>query len=624
MGIFGFIKRLAVAIWRGLDTLRRILHFILLLGLFGILLAVAGGGQPPLAIPGRAALVINPTGQLVEQLSGSPLDRAFAEVEGSEPVETLLADVTASIEAAAGDERIDAIVLQLDGLAGGGLPKLQAIGAALDEFRASGKKVVAVGGGYSRDQYYLAAHADEVIMHPLGLLLVEGYEYYKTYFRDGLDKLKVDVNVFKVGQYKSFVEPFTRDDMSPEDREASQRWVTALWSAWQRDVAAAREVEPAVLADYANRLPQLLEAAGGNAGKAALTAGLVDQLLTPTAVDAYLIDLVGESDAGDGSFSAVDLRSYARALRLDPRQRLPKSSNVAVVVASGEIVDGKAGPGTVGGDTLAAELRSVRTDDSVSAVVLRIDSPGGSMFASDIILDEVQALKAAGKPVVASMSSVAASGGYYIAMEADAIVASDATITGSIGVGALVPTVQRGLDALGVHVDGFGTTTLAGQLRLDRPLGPEARRILTGSVEDAYRIFVGKVASSRKLAPEKADGLAQGRVWIGADAKDLGLVDELGGLDDAVALAADRAGLVADEYGVTWVQPELSLIERVLLQGAEVAVRITRAVGLRPGTVGFLPPPLADRISELAAEARALAAWNDPRGIYAHCLCTIR
>lgn len=623
MGVFRFLKRLVQAIWLGLNTLRRVLHLILLLLVFGVLLAGLGG-QPRLAIPSSAALVVNPSGVLVEQLSGSPFDRALAEVEGAAPEETLLADVVDAIEAATTDDRITAIVLQLDAFAGGGLPKLQAVAAALDDFRAAGKQVVAVGGGYTRDQYLLAAHADQVVMHPLGLVLLEGYEYYRTFFRSGLEKLRIDVNVFKVGEYKSFVEPFTRDDMSAEDREASARWLNALWGAWQRDVATARELEPVRLEAYANQLPALLEAAGGNAGKAAVEAGLVDQLLTPTEADAYLVGIAGESDAGDGSYSAVEFRDYVRSLRLDPRRRLPRPRNVGIVVASGEIVDGDAPPGTVGGDTLAAELRAARADDAVAAVVLRIDSPGGSMFASDVILDEVKALRAAGKPVVASMSSVAASGGYYIAMGADAILASEATITGSIGVGALVPTVQRGLDTLGVHVDGFGTTALAGQLRLDRPLGPDARRIFTASVEEAYRIFVGKVAEARNLPVDKADGVARGRVWIGADARDLGLVDGFGGLDEAVEEAAGRAGLAEGEYGTRYLQPELSLLERVLLSGVEVLGPAIRWAHAQEPVAALLPPRLGSRLAGIAAEARALAAWNDPRGVYAHCLCGVR
>jgi protease-4 len=622
MGLFGFIKRLFKAAWLGLDTLRRVLHLILLLGLFVVLLAGAGG--QPVVVPASGALVVNPTGMLVEQLEGSPFDRVLAEAQGSEPMETLLPDVIDGIGHATGDPRIKAIVLELDGLEGGGLPKLQALARALTKFRESGKKVIAVGGGYTRDQYYLAAHADEVLMHPLGLTLLEGYEYYRTFFRGALEKLRVDVNVFKVGEYKSFVEPFIRDDMSQEDREASQRWVNALWGTWQRDVASARKLEAAALDAYANGLPALIEAAGGNAGKVAVDARLVDRLMTRTESDAYIAGVLGEEPASGGGYTGIAIRDYVRSLTLEQKLLRSRDRNVGVVVAAGEIVDGEAPPGTIGGDSLAAQLRDAAADDSIVAVVLRIDSPGGSMFASDVVLDEVEALQAAGKPVVASMSSVAASGGYYIAMGADRIFASEATITGSIGVGALVPTVQRGLEALGVHVDGFGTTALAGQFRVDRALGADARRLLSASIEDAYRIFVGKVADAREMDAERADGVARGRVWIGSDARDLGLVDEIGGIDEAIAAAAGLAGLEEGSYGLRYVQPQLSWLDRLLMRGLGTGVRAAAALGFRPSAGGpVIPGPLGAELARLAREARAIAAWNDPRGIYAHCLCGV-
>jgi protease-4 len=622
MGLFAFVKRLLKATWLGLDTLRRILHLILLLGLFVVLLAGAGG--QPVVVPASAALVVDPSGVLVEQLEGRPFDRVLAEAQGSEPRETLLPDLVYGIQHAAGDARIKAIVLELDDLEGGGLAKLQVLAAALTKFRESGKKVIAVGGGYTRDQYYLAAHADEVLMHPLGLTLIEGYEYYRTFFRAALEKLRIDVNVFKVGEYKSFVEPFTRDDMSREDREASQRWLDALWGNWQRDVAAARKLEPAALDAYANRLPSLVEAAGGDAGKVALEARLVDRLMTRTESDAYIAGVVGDEPASGGGYTGIGIRDYVRSLALEQKLLRERDRNVGVIVAAGEIVDGEAPPGTIGGDSLAAQLRDAAADDSIVAVVLRIDSPGGSMFASDVVLDEVAALRAAGKPVVASMSSVAASGGYYIAMGADRIYASESTITGSIGVGALVPTVQRGLDALGVHVDGFGTTALAGQFRVDRPLGNDARRLLTASIEDAYRIFVGKVAEARGMSAERADGVARGRVWIGSDARDLGLVDELGGLDQAIASAAGLAGVEEGRYGLRYLQPRLSWLDRLLLQGLGTGVRLATSLGWQPSTTDLsLPGPVGAELTRMARELRAIAAWNDPRGIYAHCLCGV-
>ncbi len=624
MFIFRFLGNLLRAIWYGLNTLRRILHLILLVGLFAILLA--GSVGQPVAVPSSAALVIDPTGMLVEQLEGSPLDRALADFNDQAPPQTLLRDVTDSLGRAASDRRIKAVVLDLDGLEGGGLAKLQAIADEVQIVRGAGKKVIAIGSGYTRDQYYLASRADEVLMHELGMVYLEGYEYYRTFFRGALEKLQVDLNVFRVGEFKSFVEPYIRDDMSAEDKVASQAWLGGLWATWQQDVTAARKLKPGAVQAYADELAGRIEAEQGNAGRAAVSAGLVDKLMSRPEVDAYLAELVGDDEADEGGFNAIDFRDYARATRIEQRlQEGRDRENVAVIVASGEIVDGEAAPGVVGGDSLAAEIRRARLDDSVAAVVLQIDSPGGSMFASEVVFDELEALKADGKPLVASMSSVAASGGYYIAMLADEIWARNATITGSIGVGALVPTVPRTLDKLGVHVDGFGTTRLAGQLRLDRPLGDDARRILTASVEDAYRIFVSKVAASRDMSFEQADSIARGRVWTGADAKERGLVDNIGGLDEAIAAAATLAGLEEGAYGRRYLEPEQSLLQRLAGEMGAGAVRTADRLGfgrvlanLRGGS-GMTRAVLAGIDKELLL----LARFNDPRGIYARCDCVI-
>jgi protease-4 len=620
MSIRGFVTKLLRALWYGLNTLRRVLHLVLLLGLFIVVLAGLAGGVAP--VPSTAALVVNPGGVLVEQLEGSPLDRAIAEINNQVEPQTLVREVVESLEHAAGDDRIQAVVLELDGLESGGLAKLQTVGQAIDKVRAAGKKVIAFGNGYTRDQYYLASRADEVIMHDLGMVYLEGYEYYRMFFKSALEKLYVDVNVFKVGEFKSFVEPFTRDDMSAEDREASQRWVGALWSAWGRDVAEARAMEQADLEAYTNEFATRIESAEGHAARAALDARLVDRLMTRPELDEYVMEIVGSGDADDGSYSAIGFQDYLAATALERKLAEPHERNVAIIVASGEIVDGEAPPGTVGGDTLAWQIREARLDDSVSAVVLRIDSPGGSMFASQVINDELDALKATDKPLVASMSSVAASGGYYIAMPADEIWASSSTITGSIGVGALLPTVQRGLEQLGIHVDGFGTTKLAGQLRLDRPLGEDARRILTASVEDAYRIFVSQVAAARDMTTERADSIARGRVWIGADGKELGLVDSLGGLDDAVQAAASRAGLDEGSYGRSYIEPELSFAQRMAAEFIMRSVRVLTALGLREPAV--VPGELLRRaMRSLDREVKALTVLNDPRSLYYHCFCTV-
>lgn len=619
MSLLRLLGKLATAVWLGLNTLRRVLHLILLMMVFSIIAAVFV--DEPRPIPESAALLLDPSGTLVEQLTGTSFDRALAELDGSLVRETLLRDVVESIDLAREDDRIKVLVLNLDGLGGGGLAKLQSVREALMRFRATGKQIIAVNGSYDRDQYYLASAASEVIMDDLGIVYLEGYEYFRTYMRGALEKLSIDLNVFRVGEYKSFVEPFIRDDMSAEDKEASARWLNSLWGTWTRDVLAARDIDAAVLADYINRFPDRIEDARGHAAQAALDAGLVDRLMDRPAIDEYLTTLVGESENGDRPFSAVGFGDYVRTMR---KMRMPtgaKKGNVAVVVASGMIVDGEAAPGTVGGDSMAAVLREVRLDDAIDAVVLRIDSPGGSMYASEVIFDEVVALKAAGKPVVASMSAVAASGGYYIAMPADEIWAAESTITGSIGVGALVPTVQRGLGRLGLNVDGIGTTPMAGQARLDRELGDGVRRVIKASIEDAYAIFVGKVAASRQMSVERADGLARGRVWVGSDALDLGLVDHLGGLEQAVSAAATRAGLDDGEYDVRYLDGEQSLRQRLLQRLASAAVGGLYQTGLGSAVGGSGDGLLRATVRALDREWTNLARLNDPRGLYLHCLC---
>ncbi len=407
---------------------------------------------------------------------------------------------------------------------------------------------------YSQRQYYLAAQADEVYLDPMGYILIEGFGYFRTYYRGTLDKLAVDINVFKAGTHKSAPEEWTRADMSPEDRADAEVWVGALWDAYKADVGAARKLDPALIQAYADEAAAGIRATGGDIAQYALARGLVDGLKTRQEFEAIIAEVAGEDE--ETGFAAVDWQGYLPYVRSEDSLRHGGDKTVGVVVASGEILDGEQAPGLVGGDSLARLLREARNDDDLAAVVLRIDSPGGSIMASEVIRREIAALRAEGKPVVASMSTVAASGGYYIAMDADRILAAPTTITGSIGVFAVVPTFQRTLDKIGITNDGFGTTRLAGQTDLDRGLGPDAKEILQASVERHYRTFVQGVATARKRRPEEIDSLAQGRVWTGADAKAAGIVDELGGIDDAIAAAAELAGLDDDEYDVRWMEQE--------------------------------------------------------------------
>jgi protease IV len=609
------IGRLLRWIWSGLDGLRKVLHLMLLLALF----AIAWGlfSRPIPLVPDKAALVVDPQGPLVEQLAGDPVERALARTLRNAPTETLLRDVVDAIEAAADDDRISSLYLDLGGLEGGGLAKLEEVAAAIDDFRATGKPVIAYGDYYEQNQYYLAAHADEIYLDPMGAAYVDGYANYGLFVKDALEKLSVDVNIFRVGEYKSAVETFSRNDMSPAEREESLAWLGSVWTTYKADVAAAREFEPARLQAYADEAPAILRKAGGDLAQMALDAGLVTSLKGRLAVEDRIVQLTGE-DEDTHSYVGVDFNSYLA--NVDSGQALAKGSSqkVAVIVASGDIMPGEEAPGMIGSDTLAGQLRDAANDDAVKAVVLRIDSPGGSVFASDVIRREVEALRKKGKPVVASMSSVAASGGYYIATGADRIVASPATITGSIGIFFMMPTFQRSLERLGVHTDGVGTTALAGEFRLDRPLGDISKDILQQTIERGYQDFIGHVARTRKMSVEAVDAVAQGRVWAGADAKRLGLVDQLGGYSDAIDLAA-RLAKLGDDYDVEYFDEDVGIGEALGLR-----VRVALAGLIAPLLPSGSLPVVPKAFAPLLAQAQRLARLSDPASVYAYCLaCSV-
>ncbi|MGI9330198.1 MAG: signal peptide peptidase SppA [Gammaproteobacteria bacterium] len=604
---------------RGVFTVvRTLVQLIVLLVLLAVLLVVFQGSA--VQVPDSGALILAPTGLLVDELSGDPVSRALNDVQGIPPQETLVNDLVEALDVAAEDDRIQAVVLSLGGLQGGGLSKLREVGQALVHFRETGKPVIAMGDAYSQAQYYLAAHADEVYLHQFGSIFLDGFGYFRTYYREALEKLKIDMEVFRVGEYKSFVEPFTRDNMSVEDKESARRWLDFLWAAYREDIVAARELEPGAVDDYANQFAELAEAQSGDLAQTALSAGLVDGLQGRLEFESYMVDQVGAGESDGAAFSAIDHRAYLQAAR----QFMPEEQlyNVGVLVAAGQIVDGEAQAGTVGGDTLADLVRQAANDDAIDAVVLRVDSPGGSMFASEVVFEALNALQVTGKPLVASMGSVAASGGYYIAMGADEILADPTTITGSIGVGALLPTFPRSLASLGVRSDGIGTTRLSGQSDLLRGLGPETRRVIQASVDEAYRQFIQRVADSREMSIERTDNVARGRVWVGADAVDLGLVDRLGGLEDAVRIAAERAGIEGEDYGVRYVEPELNMRAQFALQLISGAARLARSVGLSfpvNQSVG-----LEQIIRNLSRDLEFLGRLNDPGHLYLHCFCELR
>jgi len=613
----GLLARLFSAIWGGVDGVRKVLHLVLLLFVF--LLFFGAMQDTPLTLPDRAVLVIQPYGFLVEQIEGDPFERALAELAGDGKPQTLVQDIVDALEYAKDDDRIEVVYLELSSLLGAGLSKLQHLSAAIEDFKTSGKPVIASADFMSQQGYYLAAHADEVYLHPDGLLLLQGYGRFLNYYKDAIDLLRIDWNVFRVGTHKSAVEPYTRMDMSDEDRESTSRLVEQLWSLYQVDVETARELDAGTIEDFTDNFTEIVEEAGGDMAVAAAQYGLVDDLLKRTEIRELLIDYVGPDPDNPDTYQAANMYDYLAQMRVLSGDKV-RSQNVAVIVAAGDILFGSQPPGTIGGDSTAELLRRARNDDSVEAVVLRVDSSGGSSFASDIIMDEIRALQEAGKPVVASMSSVAASGGYVISMYADRVFASPSTITGSIGIYGIFPTYQRTLDVIGIATDGVGSTPLSGELRPDRAMSDQAKHLFQMMINDGYQDFIGSVADSRGMELDAVDAIGQGQVWTGMDALNNGLVDELGGLDDAIAAAAELAEISDEDFGIKSIDQELSPGEQILIDllgaAASMGVDVSAWAGQRS---------LVDDIKDSVAEQTStILKFNDPKGVYSHCFCDIR
>jgi protease IV len=611
------LRSILLGLWRGLDGLRKFLHLLLLLIFFGFLVGLVHVSVP--SVPAKAALLIEPEGRLVEQLSGDPLARAVEDARGQGRPETLLWDLTDSIRAAAKDRRIPVLAIDLEKFDGGGQPSLEELALAIREFRATGKKVIAYGTELTQDKYYIAAQADEIYVDPLGFVLIDGYDRYRMFFKQALDKLGVDINVFRVGAFKSAVEEYTRTDMSPEDKQESQAYLQAMWTNYQGAMTRVRKLPPEALATYVGTLSKKVSAAAGNAARVALDAGLVTGIKSKQEVEKRLKDLVGADDS-NGSFKSVSEQDYVRVARAQMKLRAEGKQRVGVIVASGEILDGDQPTGTIGGDSTARLIRQARLDKDVHAVVLRVDSPGGSVLASEEIYREILALRAAGKPVVVSMSTYAASGGYYISAPADEIWANPATLTGSIGIFAIIPTVDKTLGKVGVTVDGVGTTPLSGELRIDRPLGEDARSLLQSQISRGYEEFLGRVSAGRKMTRDQVDAIAQGHVWAGTDGKRLGLVDKLGSFDDAVKSAAHRAKLT--DYDIEFIEPELTWAQELVLSAKMRTARLLlKAFG--PARSMGDSGALAQLATPLRREVERLSRFSVRNRLYAYCFCSV-
>lgn len=608
-------KSLFIGLWTVLNFTRKLFFNVIFLVIFvGLIAAIMSQGDDKLTVKTNSALLLSLNGQLViEKESIDPFEQFLQDALGSEPdnPEVLVRDVVKVIENAKRDRRIKALVLDLHGLTGGGLDKLRTVAHAIDDFKASEKPVYAIGDYYTQNQYYLAAHADHVYLNPMGSLLLDGYGRYGMYFKDLLEKLKVTTHIFRVGTYKSAVEPLIRNDMSPAAKEAERKWLDAYWQQYKEDVAAARDIPLSNFDETLQRLLAKFEQADGDFAQYALQNNWVDALKTREDVRTELAELVGEDDNLLG-INVTNFNTYLKVVN-PPLPSLDKDiDKVAIVVAKGTILNGTQKAGTIGGDSTARLLRKARLNDNVKAVVVQVDSPGGSTLGSEIIRQEVLELKKAGKPVVISMSTYAASGGYWISANADRIFASPSTITGSIGVFGMFMTYENSLDYLGVHSDGVGTTELAGFSAV-RPLAPEFGQILQRNVETSYTNFLNLVSNARDMSVDDVDNVAQGRVWIGTDALELGLVDELGSLEDAVASAANFAEL--EKYDTFYVQRTLSAQE---IFWKEFFGQAFTLVG--KWQFAQSDSALFNEIKRVLGEFDLFNELNDPMGTYILCL----
>jgi len=597
-------------LFRALEIIRRAVTALVALLLLAVFVVAVMSSRP--SMPDRAVLLVQPKGELVEQLTAP---QAAFPPSLPAPEQTRVRDLTRAIRAAKTDDRIRGLLLDLRDMAPAPLEKLRAIARAIADFRASGKPVHAVADVYTQSQYYLATRADTIWLHPMGMVMVTGMSLYRHYLKDALDRLHVRVHLFRAGEFKSAVEPLVRNAMSEAARRADAAIVGQLWQVWKQDVATHRKLDPDIIQRMLDDPATFLARHGNNPARLALDLKLVDQLATPAEARQRMAAML---KLGDGKeLPTVDVRAYLHVLGPPPAPRGTK--RVGLIVASGPVVDGEAGPGAIGGDSLAKLLDRARHDPAIQAVVLRIDSPGGSAVASETIRRAVLRLKAAGKPVVVSMGSMAASGGYWMAAPADEIWASPVTLTGSIGVFAVIPEFSGTLAALGVTTDGLATTRTAAGARLDRPLSPAVAQAVQAGVDHVYQQFIAHVAEGRRLPAEAVRKVAAGRVWTGRDALARKLVDHLGGLEEAIAAAARRAHL-GQRYAVQRIQPRRTLRERILeAMMGKARAWVARAQSSPAGIPAWLARALTGgRIPPLLLRNGAtpvVLAWSDVQAI---------
>ena len=610
--ILSIVSRIFKAVGTLFTFIRRLTLNIVFLVIIGVIV-FSFLQTRDVVIEDNALLRLSITGKIVEQKSETdPLDEAVNELVGlAAPVrETYLQDILDAIAHAEDDPRITGILLDLAYMDGAGMDKLAIIGRQLEQFRRSGKPVIAAEDYYNQNQYYLASYADKIFINPMGGVYLNGFGLYRLYFKEALEKLQISYHVFRVGSFKSALEPLTRNSMSAEDRYQSRSWLNALWGNYIHDVAGQRNIDTVDIQNYINKVPANLKEAEGNLARLAKNYNLVDEILPQHEIKKYLATL-SETDAEHG-FKQVAVHRYLKKVQRSYQYGGTDRDIVALIVAQGTIIPGRNKPGAIGAASLSALLRQAAQDSSVKAVVLRIDSGGGSAFASEVIRQEILELKKTGKPVVVSMGTVAASGAYWIAADADRIVASANSLTGSIGIFMAIPTFENTLGTLGIHRDGVGTTNLSGSLDLSAPLSAEVKDAIQLTLEHGYRTFLSVVAEGRGMQADDVQAIAQGRVFAGETALEEGLVDQLGTLADALRSAAELAGL--EDYRTKSLSAPVSLRNRLLrsLDSEFLGAVVEQSL--------FLPK--IKRLLPNVSELQSLLLFNDPNGIYAHCMIT--
>ena len=594
--------------WQGLSACRVIVGNLIFLALIVLFLSILFyEGQKDL--PDQAALILAPQGDIVIQKTETMLSsRLMGEASRKE---TLLKDMIDVIDHAKDDQRVKVLVLDLHDMGNAATSKLADIGEALKRFKTSGKPIYASGDYYGQQQYYLAAHADHLYLHPMGGVVLTGYGIYRNYFKSALEKLMIQFHVFRVGTYKSALEPFLRDNMSEYAKEANLSWLSILWKAYTGSIAKLRGLQTAAVDNYINNVSVNLSAVNGDTAQLALDHGLVDALKTRDEFREELIALVGE-DKDEMTINQIQFDDYLNDIQPQRVQNRENASKVGVIVAKGVILDGVQPAGKIGGDTLTDVIRQARLDDAVKALVLQIDSPGGSALASEIIRRELELTRQSGKPVIVSMSSIAASGGYWIASSADEIWAAPSTITGSIGIYSAFATFEKSLDYAGVHSDGVGTTQVADGFDITRPLNPIIADSMEQVIQHNYQRFIKTVSEGRNLSLQDVEKIAQGRVWAGKTAKELGLIDQFGNLQDAVQSAANMANL--KDYDVIYIEQPLTAREKLTKRLNRFLTAAAKDI------LGSATHPAVRFIKKLGPELEIMAELNDPQGVYAYCL----